>query len=327
MDTNKQITVVGAGFMGGVIAPIYAQHGYEVVLHDADPQVLASFAARARPIVASLLPADANSGAEISQLIDSIRLEPDLATAVAGSFLVHEVIPEQLALKQTLFEQLDQLCAPEVVLGTNTSSFRLTDICSAVQHRDRVIGIHYITPAHIIKAVEVIVADFTPPQRVAWAREFLDSIGHVAIVCKESPGFLVNRLQAALLAEAHRVVDEGLATPRDIDNMMRLSLAPRWALWGPMATEDLVVNKRTVHSGMRYMGAVPKLAHFGATATLDKMIDAGQEGAICGQGWYQWDGDYDAIVTERDSQMQALLSWLEERNPMATIGLKDQEET
>jgi len=284
MDKSNQITVVGAGFMGGVIAPVYAQHGYEVVLHDADPEVLGSFSARARPIVASLLPAGPQADAAITKLIDSIRLEQDLAAAVAGSFLVHEVIPEQLPLKQALFEQLDELCPADVVLGTNTSSFRLTDICSGVQRRERVVGIHYITPAHIVKAVEVIVADFTPPELVEWTRQFLASINHVAIVCKESPGFLVNRLQAALVAEAHRVVDEGLAGPQDIDNMMRLSLAPRWALWGPMATEDLVVNKRTVHSGMNYMSKVPKLAHFGGTALLDKMIDAGQEGRYLARG-------------------------------------------
>ncbi|RLA09252.1 MAG: hypothetical protein DRR06_15585 [Gammaproteobacteria bacterium] len=324
MGKSNQITVVGAGFMGGVIAPVYAQHGYEVVLHDADPEVLASFAARARPIVASLIPAGPQADAAITKLIDSIRLEQDLATAVAGSFLVHEVIPEQLPLKQALFEQLDGLCPADVVLGTNTSSFRLTDICSGVQHRERVVGIHYITPAHIVKAVEVIVTDFTPPELVEWTRQFLASIDHVAIVCKESPGFLVNRLQAAMVAEAHRVVDEGLASPQDIDNMMRLSLAPRWALWGLLATEDLVVNKRTVHASMRYMSDMPNFAHFGGTALLDKMIDAGQEGAISGQGWYRWDDGYDAIVTERDHQMSQLLEWLDQRDAMATIGIKEE---
>ena len=321
MEKSNQITVIGAGFMGAVIAPIYAKHGYQVVLHDAQPEVLTSFAARAQPIVASLFPPGAD--AAIDGLIAAIQLEADLATAVAGSFLVHEIVPEDLALKQALFEQLDSLCPAEVVLGTNTSSFRLSDICTNVKHRERVIGIHYITPAHIVKAVEVILADFTPSTLVDWTREFLDSIDHVAIVCKESPGFLVNRLQAAMVAEAHRVVDEGLATPADIDNVMRLSIAPRWALWGLLATEDLVVNKRTVHASMQYIGAIPELAHFGSTVTLDKMIEAGKEGAISGEGWYQWQDDHDAIVTERDQQMREILDWLADRDAMATIGLKD----
>ncbi|MEL0083219.1 MAG: 3-hydroxyacyl-CoA dehydrogenase NAD-binding domain-containing protein [Gammaproteobacteria bacterium] len=322
MENSNQITVVGAGFMGAVIAPIYAKYGYGVVLHDANAEVLASFAERARPVVASIVEPGPDADAAIDKLINAVRLEQDLATAVDGSFLVHEAIPEQLPLKQALFGQLDSLCPPDVVLGTNTSSFRLSDICSEVDHRERVVGIHYITPAHIVKAVEVITADFTPPALVEWTRKFMESIEHVAIVCKESPGFLVNRLQAALVAEAHRVVDEGLSTPQDIDNMMRLSVAPRWALWGPMATEDLVVNKRTVHASMGYMGAVPGLAHFGSTELLDGMIEQGMEGAISGQGWYRWEDDHDAIVTERDRQMSELLEWLDDRDPMASIGMK-----
>ena len=323
MGQSNQITVIGAGFMGAVIAPIYAKYGYQVVVHDTQPATLASFAARARPVVASMFPAGAAADTQVSELIDSIRLEPDLAPAVTDSFLIHEIIPEDLPLKQALFEQLDNLCPADVILGTNTSSFRLSDICIGVKHPERVIGIHYITPANIIKAVEVIQADFTPPALVDWTRDFLKSIEHVAIVCKESPGFLVNRLQAAMVAEAHRVVDEGLATPADIDNMMRLSLAPRWALWGLLATEDLVVNKRTVHASMQYIGAIPELAHFGSTTTLDKMIEAGKEGAISGEGWYQWNDDHDAIVAERDQQMRALLTWLEEQDAMTSIGLKN----
>ena len=229
--SNREITVVGAGFMGTVIAPIYARHGYHVRITDLVPKALETFHERAKPIVASLV----NERMDADAILANVKLEPALDTAVKGSFFVQEVIHENLEAKQELFAKLDQMCPPEVVLATNTSSFRLSDVCKDVRHRERVLGVHYITPAHIIDVVELIRADFTPDSLIEWAHGFLKTIDHIGVVCTEEPGFLVNRLQYALLSEAYRIVELGIASREDVDKAMRQSLGPRLALWGPAA--------------------------------------------------------------------------------------------
>jgi 3-hydroxybutyryl-CoA dehydrogenase len=189
MQDSKRIAVVGAGFMGTVIATLYARYGYEVALHDTAPQMLETYRERALPIAESL----AGEGISTERILRGVSTEKQLSDALDDAFLVHEVVQEVLPIKQELFALLDQKCPREAVIATNTSSFLLSDICRDVKQRQRVLGIHYITPAHVIRAVELIYADFTPSALVEWARDFLATIDHVGVACRERPGFLVNR--------------------------------------------------------------------------------------------------------------------------------------
>lgn len=309
------ITVIGAGFMGCVIATIYARHGFDVVLHDAVPGMLSSFAKRAIPIAHSL------GTPELSpeDIVGRVRLVDTLEAAVAQAELVHEVIQENLELKQDLFKKLDQLCPPGVVLASNTSSFLLSHLCRDVVRKERVVGIHYITPAHIVQAVEIIVADFTPPELISWARAFVARIDHVPVVCREKPGFLINRMQFALMAEIHRIVDEGLASAEDVDNAIRLSLGPRWALWGGLACEDLVASKQTAVAMLEYMHAQTGQPQYQTTATLRQLVSENKLGAATGQGWFEWRRPNAELVMERDRQLAEMLAWLAERKPMAHL--------
>jgi len=309
------ITVIGAGFMGCVIATIYARHGFDVVLHDAVPGMLSSFAKRAIPIAHSL------GTPELSpeDIVGRVRLVDTLEAAVAQAELVHEVIQENLELKQDLFKKLDQLCPPGVVLASNTSSFLLSHLCRDVVRKERVVGIHYITPAHIVQAVEIIVADFTPPELISWARAFVVQIDHVPVVCREKPGFLINRMQFALMAEIHRIVDEGLASAEDVDNAIRLSLGPRWALWGGLACEDLVASKQTAVAMLEYMHAQTGLPQYETTATLRRLVSENKLGAATGQGWFEWSRPNAELVMERDRQLAEMLAWLAQRKPMAHL--------
>jgi 3-hydroxybutyryl-CoA dehydrogenase len=318
MQNSKRITVVGAGFMGCVIATLYARHGYEVVLNDIQAGLLASYAERARPIADILADADH----PVDQILANVSTVEGLETAVDGAFLVHEVVQEVLSVKQELFATLDKMCPPSVVLGTNTSSFLLTDICRDVERRDRVLGIHYITPAHIIRAIELIYADFTPPSLVDWGRRFVETIDHVGVACRERPGFLVNRIQFALLSEIYRIMDEGLASRDDVDTAVRLSLGPRLALWGPLLTEDLVVNKKTSLAVTDYLYEQTGDPNLKGRPVLRALIDEGKVGAIAGKGWYDFDADYATVVGNRDRQLQDLLTWLRDKDALAGIGIK-----
>ena len=218
---------------------------------------------------------------------------------------------------------LDRICPREVVVATNTSSFLLSDICRDVKHRDRVLGIHYITPAHVIRAVELIYADFTPPALVEWGRKFLATIDHVGVVCRERPGFLINRIQFALLSEIYRIMDEGLASRDDVDTAVRLSLGPRLALWGPLLTEDLVVNKKTSLAVTEYLHEQTGDPNFAARPVLRRLVDEGSAGAISGKGWYEFEADYPTVVSRRDRQLSDLLTWLRQKDAVPGIGIKE----
>jgi 3-hydroxybutyryl-CoA dehydrogenase len=243
-------------------------------------------------------------------LLAAVEIQSELDAAVRDSFFVHEAINENLEAKQNLFSTLDRICKPEVVLATNTSSLKLSDVFSRVRHRDRVIGVHYITPAHIVRLVELIRADFTPPELVQWARDFLKTIDRIGVVCTDTPGFLDNRLQYALLSEVYRILEEGVASRDDIDAMVRLSLGPRLALWGPLLTEDLVVSKKTTADVWDYLEAKTRDEKFRRPAAVTRFVADGKLGAISGEGWYRFGSDYASVVSARDSQLKAALEYL-----------------
>ncbi|MGP0091980.1 MAG: 3-hydroxyacyl-CoA dehydrogenase family protein [Xanthobacteraceae bacterium] len=318
MQTSNRIAIIGAGFMGSVIATLYARHGYHVTLHDVQSAMLDSYRQRALPIAESLADTDHPTESILANVTPCPRLEQ----ALDGAFLVHENVQEILTLKQDLFASLDRLCGPDVVLATNSASFLLSDICSKTDRRERAIGIHYITPAHIVRAAELIYADFTPPRLVEWGRGFLGTIDHVGIACRERPGFLINRMQFALLSEVYRIVDEGLATRDDVDAAVRLSLGPRLALWGPLLTEDLVVNKKNTLAVIENLHERTGDPNFAPRPVLRGLIEEGSVGAVSGKGWYEFAADYATVVSKRDRQLQELLAWLRAKDPLTEIGIK-----
>jgi len=322
MSTQGTVTIVGAGLMGTAIAALCAAHGYRVVLNDQNRQLLDSFAERAATIAALLAGSDGNPG----EILGRVECTPSLENAVRDAFLVHEVIHEDLEAKRALFRQLDALCPPEVMLGTNTSSYLLSEICADIAGRERVIGIHYVSPPHLIRAVEIITAAFTGPALIERARAFVATIDHVGIVCKERPGFLINKIQYALKAECQRIVEEGVASVEDVDAAVRLALGPRLALWGPMMQEDLNASKKTVLAVTDYIHRATGEAHYASTKVLRRLAESGQTGAAAGAGWYGWGGNYEALVQERDRQLGELIAWLRVHERIEILGAKGENE-
>jgi 3-hydroxybutyryl-CoA dehydrogenase len=313
-----RICVVGAGFMGCVIAALYARHGYEVVLCDSNREMLDSFAERARPIAATFT----DDAEAVEAMLGRVRLEPALEAAVEGAFLVHEAVQEVLETKQAVFEALDRLCPPQVVLATNTSSLLISDIAARVTEKQRVLGLHYITPGHIIPVLEIIHADFTPDSLVAWGRQFVESIDHTGVACPERPGFLINKIQFAMLTEIYRLMDEGLATRDDIDAAVRLSIGPRLALWGPLLTEDLIVSKQTALAVTDSLHRQTGDENFKGRKALRDLVEEGRLGAMSGEGWYRFDAPYPEVVEERDRQLSDLLDWLRARDGVGRLKVR-----
>jgi 3-hydroxybutyryl-CoA dehydrogenase len=316
LGNKGTIAIVGAGLMGTAIATLCAAHGYRVTLTDQNPDMLGSFADRAAPIAKFL--ADEAGGTEA--IFGRIACNPSLADSVAGAFLVQEAIHEDLDAKRALFRQLDAVCPPEAMLATNTSSYLLSEICGEIPGRRRTIGIHYVAPAHLIRAIEIITASFTDLALVDRAREFAHSIDHVGIVCRESPGFLINRIQYALKAELQRMLEERVASVEDLDAAVRLALGPRLALWGPLMQEDLSAGKKTVLSVMEYLHVSTGGAHFAGTDILRDLVERGDTGAPAGAGWYRWGGSHARRIEERDRQLGDLLDWLRDNDRLGELG-------
>lgn len=313
-----RICVIGAGFMGCVIATLYSRHGYEVVICDSQTAMLESYAERALPIAAGF----SDDKAEIEAMVNRVTTMSSLEEAVAGAFMVHEAVQEVLETKQFVFEELDQLCPPDVVLATNTSSFLISDIAARVSNKERVLGVHYITPGHIIPVIEIIHSSFTPPDLVQWGRAFIESIDHVGVACPERPGFLINKIQFAMLTEIYRLVDEGIASRNDIDAAVRLSLGPRLALWGPLLTEDLIVSKKTALAVTDSLYDQTGDESYKGRQALRDLVDKGDLGLMTGRGWYEFKGDADETIIERDRQLASLFDWLREANSVERLNVR-----
>jgi 3-hydroxybutyryl-CoA dehydrogenase len=317
MNAERRIAVIGAGMMGTAIATLCAAHDYDVALCDSNAAMLESFPARALPIAQYVCGKDRTADDILARIERSASVE----SSVRKALVVQEAIHENLEAKRALFDRLDALCGKDVILATNTSSFMLSEICKGISGQDRFIGIHYVAPAHLVRAVEIITTSRTDATVIERSRDFVASIDHVGIVCRERPGFLINRIQYALKAEVQKILQEGVSSVSDVDAIVRLAIGPRLALWGPMLQEDMSTSKKTVLSVMDYLHHATGHEQFVASPLVRTLVERDQLGASTGAGWYTWNDDHDGRVRERDRQLGALLMWLRDNERLDALGL------
>ncbi len=316
----ENVTVVGAGFMGSGISLVYVRAGFDIRLVDVSREQLDRALAKMRADAGTLAAHDMLKGQSVDDLMARVHTSTDIPAAVANADLVHEIVSENIDLKRSLFKQLDELSPPDAILASNTSGFRIGELAAATRRPDKVVGIHYISPPYILKPVEVVAGELTSAETVEAARQFVIRIDKVPVVCKDVPGFLVNRIQLALFNVCHSVVEQGLATPADIDNAMRLSVGPRLALWGVLKTEDVVVSKATELAGLKYLYEETGLDRYKPTELLENMVARGEIGMLGGKGWYDFSGRSPAeIARERDDAIIEILQWLEGREEKNTF--------
>jgi L-gulonate 3-dehydrogenase len=232
--------IIGAGLIGRAWAIAFARAGHDVRIYDEVPgaaEKAARFAAEALPALAAEGLLD---GAAPGQVLARLKVADTLAAALAGAAHVQENTPEDLETKKRVFAQLDQAAAPDTVLASSTSALLPSKFTEQLAGRKRCLVVHPINPPYLIPAVEVVPAPWTEPAVVERARAFMVSAGQSPIVMKrELDGFVMNRLQGALLEEAFRLVADGYASVEDIDIGLREGLALRWSFMGPFETIDL----------------------------------------------------------------------------------------
>lgn len=235
---TRRATVVGAGLIGRAWAVVFARAGWRVALTDSDPSALAT----QRRTIDSMLADMATSGliADAGATSALITAVPDLATALADADLVQENVPERLDVKLAVFAELDRLAPPRAILASSSSAIPASAFTADLGGRARCLVAHPVNPPHVVPIVELCGAPWTDPAVIASAHALYLGAGQSPIeVKRELPGFILNRLQAAVLGEAFRLVEEGYVTTADLDLTMSHGLGLRWSFIGPFETMDL----------------------------------------------------------------------------------------
>lgn len=279
-----RVAVIGAGTMGHGIAYVAALAGATVTLTDARADALTTARKKLEGLFdgavarGKLTPADRRAAA------GRLRVEPDLGAAVATADVVIEAVVEDLAVKRRLFAEVERLAPVEALLATNTSSLSLTGIAGAVRDPARVIGLHFFNPVHVMRLVEVVRHQASPPAVVERAVAFARALAKEPIVVNDSPGFASSRLGVVLGLEAMRMVESGVATPEDIDKAMELGYNHPM---GPLRLTDLVgLDVRLAIA--EYLHRELKLPHYEPPKILRDKVARGELGKKTGKGFYEW---------------------------------------
>jgi len=277
------VCVLGAGTMGHGIAQVAAMAGYETRLQDVDPDALEEAMEAVR--------ANLEKGVEMEKVepgvrdraLDNLTPVSDARRAAEGAGIVVEAVPESLELKRDVLSGASKRAADGALLGSNTSSLSIDDLAEGLGARDRVVGIHFFNPVHIMKLVEVVRGSDTSEETVARALGFARELGKTPILVRDSPGFASSRLGVALGLEAIRMVEDGVASPEDIDRAMTLGYRHPM---GPLELTDLVgldVRLEIARYLQEELGE-----RFRPPELLEQMVEQGKLGKKSGEGFYEW---------------------------------------
>ena len=306
----NNITIIGAGTMGHSLAQVFAQGGYQVFLNDISQDILI----KAKRLIKSNLKTLAEVGLfdskDYSAVVEKqITYTTDLAAAVASSGLVIEAIVEDPDTKKTLFSELDQLSPPESILASNTSYLNIYDFVET-KRPGKVIITHWFAPPHIVPLVEIVPGPLTSPETVTTVKKMIDDLGKQTIVLKKFlPGFIANRLQAALSLEVYHLLDNGYATPEDIDRATKASFGLRMPILGLVKRVDfagLDLAQKTLRNKSYHPPAVK-----GQSEIVDSMVSQGRLGVKTGKGFYDYgDTPIEKTLRERDLKLLKLKKFL-----------------
>ena len=251
----SKVAIIGSGFVGRAWAISFARAGHEVALWDADAAAPGKALGFIDAVLPDLVANDLLNGASAAGMRARMKPVADLAEALKGAAHVQENTPEDVKVKREIFARLDALASPQTVLASSTSALLPSAFTEALAGRARCLVAHPINPPYLVPAAEVVPAPWTDPAVVERTAAFLRAAGHAPIVMKrELDGFVMNRLQGALLEEAFRLVADGYAGVEDVDIGIREGLALRWSFMGPFETIDLNAPGGVRDYAERYQG-------------------------------------------------------------------------
>jgi 3-hydroxybutyryl-CoA dehydrogenase len=303
-----RVAILGGGIMGSGVAAVFARGGWAVHVATPSAATRASLAARVSAAMAAMPPVAAADTPTPGALSAHATLD---AVPWPEIDLVVECVSEDLALKQSIFAQLDRLARPGVPLATNTSGLSIGAIGGALATRSRVVGLHFFMPAHLVPLVEVVSAPFTDPAVVDALVSWMRALGKVPIrVARDVPGFVGNRLQHAVMREALWLVEDGVATPEDIDAAVRFGFGFRFLACGPLLQKELsgwdthVRAAASIYPSLHNESAPPP--------SVTAMVAEGRVGMKTLAGLWKWTAESAAAERARiEETLQAGLAVLE----------------
>ncbi len=277
----RVIGVCGAGAMGTGIAHVAAQAGYRVVLRDLEMPRVERAIAQMDGLMQRAIAKGKLTEEERTATLGRITATTDLADFAGADFVI-EAIFEDLGLKKELFANLDRICRPEVVLATNTSSMSITEIAAATKRPSNVVGMHFFNPAQVMRLVEVIHGLQSSDEAIRITMALAESFGKTAIaVKKDSPGFIVNRILLPMMAEAIKVVEEGIASPEEVDKAITLGLNHPM---GPFTLMDFT-GVDVCHNVLEYFHREFGQPQYAPPLLIKQMVRAGHLGRKAGKGF------------------------------------------
>ncbi|XP_046427811.1 hydroxyacyl-coenzyme A dehydrogenase, mitochondrial-like isoform X1 [Neodiprion fabricii] len=290
LNAIKHITVVGGGLMGSGIAQVAAQSGHRVTLVDISPDVLKksqdSIQKSLSRVAKKLYKDNPTEGEKlVKTALASIDVSTDLQAAVKTTDLVIEAIVENLEAKHKLFASIDDVAPASTIFASNTSSLSIGEIASVTKRKDRFGGLHFFNPVPVMKLLEVIRIPETSDETYNTLMEWGKAIGKTCITCKDTPGFVVNRLLVPYMSEAVRLLERGDASARDIDIAMKLGAGYPM---GPIELADYVGHDTTKSILDGWHKKFPDNPVFKPTETLNKLVKEGKLGVKTGEGFYKY---------------------------------------
>jgi 3-hydroxybutyryl-CoA dehydrogenase len=278
----RTIGVCGAGTMGSGIAQSAAQAGFFTLLYDVNPSMLEKAREGMQKNLESLVAKGKMTREETNQIFERIRFTGDIHECLADVFI--EAIVEKPEVKTGLFNQLAEINHSEVVFATNTSSLPVTRIASEVKNPERVIGMHFFNPATVMKLVEVVNTSYTNEQTTGVIVSLARQMGKTPVICKDAPGFIVNRVARPYYIESLRLLEEGITEPGQLDSLLE-SCGFRM---GPFRLMDLIGNDINYTVSCSVFEQLEKPERLRPSAIQEEKVRNGQLGKKSGKGYYDY---------------------------------------
>ena len=314
LDEIRTISVLGAGIMGHGIAQSFLMGGYPVTLYDIQKSILETANAHIEHNLDLFSQAGLIKADESKQALRRLVITTELRRAVEKSDFIVEAAPENLELKQALFQQVESLCKAEAIIASNTSSLTLKDIGARVKQKERLVITHWFNPPHIVPTVEVVKGDKTSDETLEITYQLLGKIKKAPVKLNfELPGFLINRIQIAMVREVFDLYEKGIASAADIDRAVKGSFGFRLASIGPLLTADLGGVDLWLRVSENLLPQIQSSIE--PPKALQRLVSQGHTGIKSGKGFYDYAADFskkelDGVIKNRDREFLQRLKTL-----------------